>query len=142
MRNCSDIVSPSQKSALKREMDTLKSKCNLGFCTGLLKEGQQEVPADVFSNLATSISNDCPIINEILETLIASKGKDVNKIKTHAFKMRCAGHALSGLVTLSNQKYPNDVQLFFGMLCMSYGGGKQFINMLNAIGLSLHWDSL
>ncbi|KAK3727617.1 hypothetical protein QZH41_006001 [Actinostola sp. cb2023] len=41
-----------------------------------------------------------------------------------------------------NQKYPNDIQLLFGLLCMSYGGGKQCINMLNSIGLSLHWDSL
>ena len=36
----------------------------------------------------------------------------------------------------------NDFVLFFVMLCISYGAGKQFINMLSSLGLSLHWDTL
>jgi len=142
VRQRDDTVSAQQKRVLIKEMDVVKDNCNLGYRTGQLKYGEQEVTTNVFANLATSITNDCPLINDILETLIGSKEKDSNKIKTHDFKMRCAGHALSGLVTLANQKYANDIQLFFGLLCMSYGAGKQFINMLNAIGLSLHWDSL
>jgi hypothetical protein len=28
------------------------------------------------------------------------------------------------------------------LLCIWYGAGKQFVNMLNTIGLSSHWDTM
>lgn len=138
-----NILTNQQKKKLQDEMETFKSQCDMGFRDGVLKEGVEDVPTNTFLNFATSIANDYPLINDILETLIGStKDTDVNKIKTHEVKMKRASHALSGLIALGNQKYPNDIQLLFGLLCLSYGGGKQFINMFNSIGLCLHWDSL
>ena len=43
---------------------------------------------------------------------------------------------------MTNQKFPSNFQLFFVLLYIPYGSGKQFINMLSSIGLSLHWGSL
>jgi hypothetical protein len=28
------------------------------------------------------------------------------------------------------------------LLCISYGAGKQFVGMLQSMGLSLHWDTM
>ncbi|RUM89033.1 MAG: hypothetical protein DSZ24_02190 [Thermodesulfatator sp.] len=138
-----DILSSQQKKKLKDELTLFKTSCDLGFRSGHLQGDDMPTNEHLFLNFATTIANDCPLINDILETLIGStKDTDVNKMKTHSYKMKCASHALSGLISLGNQKYPNDIQLLFGLLCMSYGGGKQCINMLNSIGLSLHWDSL
>ena len=137
------ILTNQQKTRLQNEMETFKSQCVMGFRSGALKEGVNDVPTDIFQNFTTSIAKECPLINDILETLIGnSKNLDVNKNKTNEVKMKRASHALAGLVALGNQKLPNDIQLLFGLLCLSYGGGKQFINMLNSIGLCLHWDSL
>ena len=97
-RSLGNTISPSQQTALLLEMETIKGKCNLGYRTGLLKEGKDDVPADMFSNLASSIVDDCPMINDILKTLIGTKEKNV-KNKTNEYKMRSSGHALSGFVT-------------------------------------------
>ena len=54
----------------------------------------------------------------------------------------CPRQSLSVLVNIRNSRVMNDFVFLFGMLCISYGAGKQFINMLSAIGLTLHWDTL
>ncbi|KAK3745448.1 hypothetical protein QZH41_016246 [Actinostola sp. cb2023] len=41
-----------------------------------------------------------------------------------------------------NVAWDNYVSALVNMYEQEFGKGKQFINMLNAIGLSLHWDSL
>lgn len=120
-------------------MEHFKSLCNLGFHTCGLLDGSEEIPSTIFKDMVQQLEEKCPLINEILETLLSFSEKDRNKAKTHAMKMKCASHALSGLVAMANQKFPNDLQLFFGLLCMSYGSGKQLIYMLNSIRLSLHW---
>ena len=115
-------------------MEHFKSLCNLGFRTGGLLDSSEEIPSTIFKGMVQRLEEKCPPTNEILETLLSSSENDRNKAS--------ASHALSGLVAMANQKFPNDLQLFFELRCMSYGSGKQFINMLSSIGLSLHWDSL
>lgn len=135
-------LSSDQKNNLKAEMEDFKSFCNFGYRTGGLLDGDEVIPPTIFKDMVQQLEEKCPLIDGILETLLSFSDKDRNKTKTRPMKMRCASHALSGLVAMANQKYPNDVQLFFGLLCLSYGGGKQFVNMLSSIGLTLHWDSL
>lgn len=143
LQNKDSILTNEQKKRLQNEMEMFKNQCVMGFRDGALKEGFNDVPTNIFLNFTTTIAKDCPLINDILETLIGNtKDIYVNKIKTNEVKMKRASHALSSLIALGNQKHPNDIQLFFGFLCLSYGAGKQFINMLNSIGLCLHWDSL
>ena len=61
--------------------------------------------------------------------------------KTPEYKLKCGVNALALLLSVRNKKFTNDVRLLFGLLCASYGAGKQFINMLNAVGLSSHWNT-
>ena len=83
----------------------------------------------------------CPLIFSILQTLlVADARKRVHKTPEH--KLKCGVNALALLFSVRNQKFSNDVRLLFGLLCISYGAGKQFINMPNAIGLSPHWDTM
>lgn len=82
-----NILKNQQKNKLQDEMETFKSQCDMGFRDGVLKEAVEDVPTNTFLNFATSIANDYPLINDILETLIGStKDTDVNKIKTHEVK--------------------------------------------------------
>ena len=95
----------------------------------------------VLPKLLEDIEKKCPLIFSILQTLlVADVRKRVHKTPEH--KLKCGVNALALLLSVGNQKFSNDVRLLFGLLCISYGAGKQFINMLNAIGLSPHWDTM
>jgi hypothetical protein len=43
---------------------------------------------------------------------------------------------------LRNNQCRNDITLFFTMLLISYGAGNKMVNMLNKIGLTVHWDTM
>ena len=105
--------------------------------------GSEVIPPTIFKDMVQQLEEKSLLINEILETFLSFPEKDRNKTKTHAMKMGCGNHALSGLVAImTNQKFPSNFQLFFVLLYIPYDSGKQFINMLSSFGLSLHWGSL
>jgi hypothetical protein len=56
--------------------------------------------------------------------------------------MTCGVNTLVLLLSARNQKFGNDIRLLFGLLSVTYGAGKQYINMLNSIGLTPHWDTM
>ena len=57
-------------------------------------------------------------------------------------KEKGAVYSLSLLMSLRNNQCKNDVTLVFTILLVAYGAGTRMINMLNKIGLTLHWDTL
>lgn len=101
------------------------------------------ITGDIFNAFASQIKEKCPLIDSILETLVVAKSdRNVHKTNAFKFKFKCASHVLAALIHIRSSKTSTDFPLLFGLLCISYGAGKQFINMLNAIGLSLHWDTM
>jgi len=45
-------------------------------------------------------------------------------------------------MSLRNNQCQNDVTLVFTILLVAYGAGTRMVNMLNKVGLTLHWDTL
>jgi hypothetical protein len=88
------------------------------------------------------VKEKCPLIDSILDTIVNTTHSDKNVQKTTEFKFKCATHALAGLMHIRSSKASTDVSLLFGLLSISYGAGKQFVKMLNTLGLSLHWDTM
>ena len=132
-------ISDVQKNQILHEMRELQSLC----CLGLKSNSDIEcfINEQVFPKLLEDIEEECPLIFSILQTLlVADVRKRVHKTPEH--KLKCGVNALALLLSVRNQKFSNDVRLLFGLLCISYGAGKQFINMLNAIGFSPHWDTM
>ena len=132
-------ISDVQKNQILHEMKELQ---NLR-CLGLKSDGNIEcfIHEQVFSKLLEDVEDRCPLIFSILQTLlVADVRKRVRKTPEH--KLKCGVNALALLLSVRNQKFSNDVRLLFGLLCISYGAGKQCINMVNAVGLSLHWDTM
>ena len=82
-----------------------------------------------------------PLIFSILQTLLASDPRK-RVHKSPDYKIKCGINALALLLSVHNEKFSNDVRLVFGLLCVSYGAGKQFVNMLHKIGLTSHWDTM
>jgi hypothetical protein len=135
-----DTISSSQKEQLKKEFKALESLCTLGLDQDEISE---VLHGEVFSRLLDQFEETCTLIYSVLHTLLLS-GSDLRQRvhKTPRYKMTCGVNTLVLLLSVRNQKFGNDIRLLFGLLSVTYGAGKQFINMLNSIGLTPHWDTM
>ena len=88
------------------------------------------------------IARTCPLIISVVECLVVSNKQERNVLKTTQYKLLCASQSLAVLLNIRNSRAMNDFVLFFGMLCVSYDAGKQFVNMLSSLGHSLDWNTL
>ena len=132
-------ISVLQQQQMAKEVKEMEHFCSLG----LNADGDIDyaIHERIFSQLLENVEEKCPLIYSILQTLLVS---DTRKRvhKTPDFKMKCGVNALALLLSVHNQSFTNDVRLLFGFLCITYGAGKQFVNMLHKIGLTPHWDTL
>ena len=137
-----DVVDDQQKRHLQEEIHHLTSHGVESFRSGDIASRHDLITPDMINGFVTNIQDHCPLINSILDSLVGSSKPERNVMKTNEYKFKCASHALAALLNIRSSKTSSEFPLLFGLLCISYGGGKQFINMLNAIGLSLHWDTM
>ena len=137
-----DVLTDEQKKLVQEEINFLTSHGDESFRSGDIASRHDLITGDLINDFVSKIQEHCPLINSILGSLIGSTRPERNILKTNAFKFKCASHSLAALLNIRSSRTSTDFPLLFGLLCISYGGGKQFINMLNAIGLSLHWDTM
>lgn len=45
-------------------------------------------------------------------------------------------------MSVRDERCKNGVRLLLGLVCVTFGAGKQFMNLLNSIGLTPHWDTM
>lgn len=132
-------ISMTQKQQIVKEVKEFEHFCSLG----LRMDGDIEcvIHERIFSRLLEKVEEKCPLIYSILQTLLVS---DMRKRvhKSPGYKMKCGVNALALLLSIHNQNFTNDVRLVFGLLCITFGAGKQFVNMLHRIGLTPHWDTM
>ncbi|KAI8490282.1 hypothetical protein Bbelb_320200 [Branchiostoma belcheri] len=131
-------LSLEQKTKLSEEMKMFENMVNIGVRDRVI----DDVPETFFGQLAESLDETCPLIHSILWTLIVTDRSYKNKLKTNAVKLRSATHALCGLLDLRSSRASNDVSILFGLVAVSYGAGKQFVSLLQHLGLSESWDTL
>ena len=137
-----DVLNENQKKLLEEEIHYLTSHREGNFRSGDIASRHDLITGDLIDSFMTNIQEHCPLISSILESLVVGSRAERNLLKTNEYKFKCASHALAALLNIRSSKSSSDFPLLFGLLCISYGGGKQFINMLNAVGLSLHWDTM
>lgn len=136
------VLSDQQKELLEEEIRHLNSHRDGSFRSGDIASRHDLITGDLINGFVSNIQDHCPLITSILESLVGSAKPERNRLKTNEYKFKCASHALAALLNIRSSKTSSDFPLLFGLLCISYGGGKQFINMLNAVGLSPHWDTM
>ena len=100
------------------------------------------ITPSLFNEFVDAVKERCPFLRNIVETLVVTNATERNVLKTNEQKVLCGHHALALLLNVRNSKCMNDFPLLFGLLCVSYGAGKQCINMLQSTGISLHYGSL
>ena len=132
-------ISNFQKLQMEKEIKVLEEMCEFGLRKST-KTGTV-INQKIFHDLLENFEDKCPLLHNVLETLLVTDSrKRIHKTQEH--KIMCGVNALALLLSVRNQKCKNDIRLLLGLVCITYGAGKQFVNLLNAIGLTPHWDSL
>ena len=131
-----------QKATIKTEMKVLEGICDNNTRDGSAQEAFDNISPSLFEEFAEAVKEKCPLIHEVLEALVVSNPVQRNVLKTNSHKMLCGLQTLAFIVNIRNSKARNCFPMLFGLLCISYGAGKQFIDMLQSMGLSLHWNTM
>lgn len=131
-----------QKVTIKTEMKVLEGVCDNNIRDGSAQEAFDNISPSLFQEFAEAVKEKCPLIHEVLEALVVSNPVQRNVLKTNSHKMLCGLQTLAFIVNIRNSKARNCFPMLFGLLCISYGAGKQFIDMLQSMGLSLHWNTM
>jgi hypothetical protein len=123
----------SERNQLEDESEKLSKIVNLGVRSGE-NDAEIEINSAVFQRLKVNFEKDFPLLTEIVQILFPGDSFDR--------KEKGAIHALSLLVSLKNRQCRNDITLIFTLMLVSFGAGCRMVNMLNKIGVTIHWDTL
>ena len=135
-------LTKEQTDTIFKEIKTLEEICNLGVRSCEDAKISELISPTFFTEFMEAVQKKCPLLRNIVETLVISNNSERNVLKSNEHKLLSGHHALALLLNARNLKCLNDFPLLFGLFCMSYGGGKQFINMLQSLGISLHYSTL
>ena len=83
-----------------------------------LKDGVTEALLDssTFATVVEPFEQGCPMIDDILKTLLITESARRSIIKTLSIRRRGI-NALACLLSVQNQRCENDINLAFGMIC-------------------------
>jgi hypothetical protein len=125
----------NDKDKLNEEIHTFIGFLNIG----LEKNLDQIDFHSIFNELPSNVKEKCPILYDVMDTLFLHKkdGRDISKLR-----VKSAVHSLAILVSLKSQKIQNDFKIMLTCLCISFGAGMRFVNMLNHLGLTVSWDKM
>lgn len=137
-----DCLTLHQQMAIKDEMKLFEKVCEKDIRTGSSLQSFENIHPALFKDILAEVGANCPLIHEILETLVVTNPRSRNILKTNNHKMMCALQLLGFMSNIRNSNARVCFPLMFGILCISYGAGKRFIDMLQSMGLSLHWNTM
>ena len=137
-----DHLSEEQKTKIKTEMRELEdiSDKNIRGCSVL--ESAESINPLLFQTILEEFSEKCPLVHDIIQSFVISNPRSRNILKSNNHKILCGLQTLGFMSNIRNSKTQNCFPLMFGLLSISYGAGERFINMLQSMGLSLHWSTM
>ena len=123
-----------QKAVIKDEIKILESVCDKGIRSGSSLDSYDNMSPSLFKEILEEVNEKCPLVHGMLEALVISNPVSHNILKTNEHKMLCGLQTLGFICNMRNSKTKNCFPLMFGLLRVSYGAGKQFIDMLQSMG--------
>ena len=137
-----NTLSRKQKNAVGQEMKILKDICDKKIRRSSVKDVSANITPSIFKDILDVVHLKCPLIHDMIETLVISNPASKNILKANADKMLCGVQILGFMSYIRNLNTKNCFPMLVGLLCISYGAGKQFVDMLQSMGLSLHWTTM
>ncbi len=140
-------LSAQQKLTIKEEMKLLECICdkihkNIRNTESSALHSLENICPSIFMEILEQVEGKCTMVHDMLKALVISNQVNRNILKTNSYKMLCGLQTLGFISNIRNSRTRNCFPLMFGLLCISYGAGKQFVGMLQSMGLSLHWDTM
>lgn len=137
--NSSEELNIQQVHKLKQEVAYLSQLTNMGVRTQCIST----IHANIFQKIVQTLKNECPLVHHILENIVLVSTVERNTIKTNDQKMKMAANLLmTGLLNIRNSRLQNDFAFLFGVLLVSYGAGPAYLNMLQSLGITVHWKTM
>lgn len=132
---CESLCS-NDKDKLNEEIEAFIGFLDIGIETKSFEEINFNA---IFNSLPSNLRERCPLLYDVLDALLLNRndGRKVSEMR-----VKSAVHALSILVSLKSQKIQNDFKILFICLCVSFGAGMRFVNMLNHLGMTVSWDKI
>ena len=132
-------ITDSQQQQIRKEIKEMEEMCELNIKKD---SGTEDVfDTKIFDNLLSNFNDKCLLLHSILQTLLITDHRK-RVYKSPEYKLTCGVHVLSLLLSVRNEKCKNGVRLLLGLVCVTFGAGKQLMNLLNHIGLTPHWDTM
>ena len=79
-----------------------------------------------------------PLLYDIVEHIFLTKSAG----SVHeGIRVNSVSHATAILMSLRSQKITNDFKILFTYMCISFGAGMRFVNMLNHVGFTVSWKN-
>ena len=125
-------LSELDKTKLIQDVETLSKSVNIGLRSGD-SDTDVLIEDNIFETLVERVSQDCPFLYDIVKCIFPTNDER---------KHKGAVHSLSLLMSLKNSHCQNDVTLVFTLMLVAYGAGARLVNMLNRIGVTMHWNTL
>ena len=137
-----NTLSDKQKYTIKLEMKEFENICDSGIRGSSVLNVSDTIDASLFEDTLEAVKEKCPLIYSMVQRLVISNPASRNLLKINTRKMVCGLHMLGIISNIRNNRTRNCFPLLFGLLCVTFGAGKHIIDMLQSIGLSLHWITM
>ena len=115
-----------QNETVVREIEILEDICNLGVRSCQDVNVDELISPSLFKEFVDTVKGRCPLLRNIVETLVVSNVTERNVHKTNEQKVLCGHHALALLLNVRNSKCLNDFHLLFSLLCVSFNNTLYF----------------
>ena len=125
-------LSELDKTKLSADVETLAGSVNTGLRSGGC-DTEVLLESNIFEKLVERVSRDCPFLYDIVKCIFPTDNER---------KKRGAVHSLSLLMSLKNSHCENDITLVFTIMLVAHGAGARLVNMVNHIGVTIHWNTL
>lgn len=134
-------LSKVQQAIIRDEMRTLEDICDKNVRGSSVLEYANSINPMLFQEILEAFGKECPLVYDVVESLVISNPRNWNILKTNSHKIPCGLQTLGFISNIRNSKTKNCFPLMFGLLCISYGAGERVIVMLQSMG-SLHWNTM
>lgn len=130
------ILSLSERKQITYEVQRTKEILTLGIRSKQTVDVLNVLDPSLFNKLLEKLKAQCLTIVNVLEQFVLTSNASRNTRKTEHTKLKASIHLLSSLMDIRDQNGANDLQIIFGLLCLSFGAGPRIIEVLQHLGLT------
>ena len=97
-------LSGEQKAKIKTEMRLLEDICDQNIRECSILESEESINLELFHQILNGVSEKCPLVYEMMESLVISNPRSRNILKSNMHKILCGLQTLGFMSNIQNSK--------------------------------------